>query len=173
VHGFGSGKLVCEDVCQGLANVFSFYAIDLPGSGESLAPKHFQYTLEHFADVLTDFIVMKDLKKLTLVGASLGAAVVRLPLLRNRDELTPRVRLESTWAVGAARPRVVARAVASHHASAPPFAGPLTTDGTRLSFRGGYRRRCESRLGTFFNPSLVRGRAWPPQDRRGDSALRQ
>jgi pimeloyl-ACP methyl ester carboxylesterase len=92
VHGFGSGKLVWEDVCQGLADVFSFYAIDLPGSGESPAPKHFQYTLEHFADVLTDFIVMKDLEKLTLVGASLGAAVVLLALLRNREELTPRVR---------------------------------------------------------------------------------
>jgi pimeloyl-ACP methyl ester carboxylesterase len=92
VHGFGSGKLVWEDVCHGLADVFSFYAIDLPGSGESPAPKHFHYTLERFADVLTDFIVMKDLKKLTLVGASLGATVILLALLRNRDELTPRVR---------------------------------------------------------------------------------
>ena len=92
VHGFGSGKLVWEDVCRGLEDVFSFYAIDLPGSGESPAPKKFHYTLEHFADVLTDFIVMKDLKRLTLVGASLGAAVVLLALLRHRDELTPRVR---------------------------------------------------------------------------------
>ena len=92
VHGFASNKATWRHVCHGLADVFSFYAIDLPGSGESPAPRHFHYTLEHFADVLTDFIIMKDLKKLTLVGASLGAAVILLAVLRNKDELAPRVR---------------------------------------------------------------------------------
>jgi pimeloyl-ACP methyl ester carboxylesterase len=92
VHGFASNKATWRHVCHGLADVFSFYAIDLPGSGESPAPRQFHYTLEHFADVLTDFIIMKDLKKLTLVGASLGAAVILLALLRNKDELAPRVR---------------------------------------------------------------------------------
>src|SRR5713101_135959 len=92
VHGFGSDKFTWRHVCDGLTDVFSFYAIDLPGSGESPAPRHFHYTLENFADVLTDFIIMKDLKKLTLVGTSLGAAVVLLALLRNRDELARRVR---------------------------------------------------------------------------------
>jgi len=92
VHGFGSNKVTWRRVCQGLTDVFSFYAIDLPGSGASPAPRHFHYTLEHFADVLTDFIIVKDLKKLTLVGTSLGAAVVLLALLRNGDELAPRVR---------------------------------------------------------------------------------
>jgi pimeloyl-ACP methyl ester carboxylesterase len=48
--------------------------------------------LEHFADVLTDFIVMKDLKKLTLVGTSFGGAIILIALLRNRDELASRVR---------------------------------------------------------------------------------
>lgn len=92
VHGFGSNKSTWKHVCHGLEDVFSYYAIDLPGSGESPAPRHFHYTLEHFADVLTDFIIMKDLKNLTLVGASLGATVVLLAVLRNRDELGPRVR---------------------------------------------------------------------------------
>jgi pimeloyl-ACP methyl ester carboxylesterase len=92
VHGFGSSKSTWKHVCHGLEDVFSYYAIDLPGSGESPAPRHFHYTLEHFADVLTDFIIMKDLKNLTLVGASLGATVVLLAVLRNRNELAPRVR---------------------------------------------------------------------------------
>ncbi len=92
VHGFTSNKSTWKKVCLGLGDVFSFYAIDLPGSGDSPAPRHFHYTLEHFADVLTDFIIMKDLKNLTLVGASLGATVVLLAVLRNRDELAPRVR---------------------------------------------------------------------------------
>jgi pimeloyl-ACP methyl ester carboxylesterase len=92
VHGFGSSKSSWRHVRHGIRDVFSFYAIDLPGSGESPAPRHFHYTLEHFADVLTDFIIMKDLKKLTLVGASLGASVILLAILRNKDELAPRVR---------------------------------------------------------------------------------
>jgi pimeloyl-ACP methyl ester carboxylesterase len=92
VHGFGSNKSTWRRVCHGLEDVFSYYAIDLPGSGESPAPRHFHYTLEQFADVLTDFIILKDLKRLTLVGTSLGATVILLALLRNRDALAPRVR---------------------------------------------------------------------------------
>jgi len=92
VHGFGSSKFTWKPVCRGLKDIFSYYAIDLPGFGESPAPTHFRYTLEQFAAVLTDFIIMKDLKKVTLIGASLGATVILLALLRNRDELVPRVR---------------------------------------------------------------------------------
>ena len=92
VHGLGSNRLIWRPVCHGLKDVFSYHAIDLPGSGESPAPRHFQYTMEQFADVLTDFIILKDLKKLTLIGASFGATIILLALLRNRDELAPRVR---------------------------------------------------------------------------------
>jgi pimeloyl-ACP methyl ester carboxylesterase len=92
VHGLGSSRASWRDVCHGLRDVFSFYAIDLPGSGETPAPRHFDYTLEHLADVLTDFIIMKDLKRLTLVGTSLGASVILLAILRNKDELAPRLR---------------------------------------------------------------------------------
>src|SRR3984885_886404 len=92
VHGFGSSKSSWRRVCRGLGDVFSFYAIDLPGFGESPAPRHFQYTLEKFADALTDFIKTKDLKKLTLVGTSLGASIILLAVLRNKVELAPRVR---------------------------------------------------------------------------------
>jgi pimeloyl-ACP methyl ester carboxylesterase len=72
VHGFGSNKLIWRDVWEGLRDVFSFHAIDLPGCGESPTPKGFRYTLNRLADLLTDFIVKKDLKNLTLVGSSLG-----------------------------------------------------------------------------------------------------
>jgi pimeloyl-ACP methyl ester carboxylesterase len=92
VHGFGSNKLIWRDVCEGLRDVFSFHAIDLPGCGESPTPKGFRYTLKRLADVLTDFIVMKDLKNLTLVGASLGGTIILLALLRNAHELASRVR---------------------------------------------------------------------------------
>jgi pimeloyl-ACP methyl ester carboxylesterase len=92
VHGFGSDKTSWHALCEGLADVFTCHAIDLPGAGDSPAPRHFRYTLEQFADILTDFVVLKDLRRLTLVGASLGAAVILLALLRHREALSPRVR---------------------------------------------------------------------------------
>jgi pimeloyl-ACP methyl ester carboxylesterase len=92
VHGFGSSKSSWKGVCRGLGDIFSFYAIDLPGFGDSPVPRHFRYTLENYADALTDFIIMKDLRKLSLVGTSLGASVILLAVLRNRIELAARVR---------------------------------------------------------------------------------
>jgi pimeloyl-ACP methyl ester carboxylesterase len=92
VHGFGSSKRVWRDVCEGLRDAFLFHAIDLPGCGGSPAAKGFRYSLKRLADVLTDFILMKDLKNLTLVGASLGGTIILLALLRHADELASRVR---------------------------------------------------------------------------------
>jgi pimeloyl-ACP methyl ester carboxylesterase len=92
VHGFGSNKLAWQALCDLLAGDFTYHAIDLPGSGESPAPRGFRYSLEQLADVLADFIVLKDLRRLTLVGASLGATVILLAMLRNRETLGPRVR---------------------------------------------------------------------------------
>ena len=48
VHGLPSNKLIWRRVCHGLKDVFSCYAIDLPGSGDSSAPRHFQFTIENF-----------------------------------------------------------------------------------------------------------------------------
>jgi pimeloyl-ACP methyl ester carboxylesterase len=91
VHGFGSSKSSWRRVCRGLGDILSFYAIDLPGSASPRRPG-ISSTLENFADALTDFITTRDLKKLTLVGTSLGASVILLAILRNKVELAPRVR---------------------------------------------------------------------------------
>jgi pimeloyl-ACP methyl ester carboxylesterase len=92
VHGFGSSKSDWRRVCGGVGDVFSFYAIDLPGFGETPAPGRFRYTLENFADVLTEFVTIRDFKKLTMVGTSLGASIILLAVLRNRVELATRLR---------------------------------------------------------------------------------
>src|SRR5438552_2255841 len=41
VHGFGSSKFTWRYVCQGLRDSCMYYAIDLPGSGQSTAPESF------------------------------------------------------------------------------------------------------------------------------------
>jgi pimeloyl-ACP methyl ester carboxylesterase len=92
VHGFGSNKSIWKEVCEGLADELSFHAVDLPGAGESPAPRRFRYTLERLADVLTEYILIRDLRNVTLVGASLGGTVILLALIRNREALESRVR---------------------------------------------------------------------------------
>lgn len=91
IHGFGSSKYTWRHVCRGIQDIHSYYAIDLPGSGESPAPSNFQYTLEEFADVIADYIINNNLKNLMLVGASFGGGAVLLALLRHTAELLPRI----------------------------------------------------------------------------------
>ena len=91
VHGFGSSKYTWRAVCAGLGDVFSCHAIDLPGAGESPVPANFNFSLESLSDVLAQYILAGDLKNLTIVSSSLGAAITFLTLLRNVPSLAPRV----------------------------------------------------------------------------------
>ena len=92
LHGFGSSKFTWRHICRALGNTFTYYAIDLPGSGLSPAPIDFDYSLENIADVVTDFIVRKDLRRLSVFGASLGGGIALLSLLRHERELAKRIR---------------------------------------------------------------------------------
>src|SRR4051812_20354431 len=76
IHGFGSSKFTWRHVCLGVRDIFTYYSIDLPGSGASPAPRYFDYSLEHLSDVVCEFIVQKDLSNLTVVGASFGGGVL-------------------------------------------------------------------------------------------------
>ncbi len=92
IHGFGFSKFTWRHVCRSLADTFTYYAIDLPGAGNSPASDDFDYSLETFADLVATFIVRRDLKHLTLVGWSLGGGIALLALLRHRLELLGRVK---------------------------------------------------------------------------------
>jgi len=92
IHGFGFCKFTWRHVCQALADRFTYYALDLPGSGSSPAPHGFEYSLENLSDVVSDFIIAKNLENLTVVGWSLGGGVALLSLLRRSDQLNRRVK---------------------------------------------------------------------------------
>jgi pimeloyl-ACP methyl ester carboxylesterase len=92
IHGFGFSKFTWRHLCQSLGDSFTYYALDLPGSGNSPAPSGFEYSLEELSDVVADFIVRKDLRNLMLVGWSLGGGVALLSLLRHAPELTHRIK---------------------------------------------------------------------------------
>jgi pimeloyl-ACP methyl ester carboxylesterase len=91
VHGFGSSKYTWRSVCAGLTDVFAYHAIDMPGAGSSPAPANFNFALENLSDVLAQYIVSNDLKNLTIVSSSLGAAIAFIAILRNFPSLSTRV----------------------------------------------------------------------------------
>lgn len=91
VHGFGSSKYTWRAVCAGLTDVFSWHAIDLPGAGGSPVPPNFDFSLESLSDVVARYIVSQDLKNLTVVSSSLGAAITFMAILRNHPSLSTRI----------------------------------------------------------------------------------
>jgi pimeloyl-ACP methyl ester carboxylesterase len=92
VHGFGANKWTWRYLSRGMQDTFTYYLIDLPGSGMSPAPKRFNYTIENFADVIAAFIVRKNPHNVTLIGKSLGGGVVLLTMLRHSDDLRTRIK---------------------------------------------------------------------------------
>jgi len=92
VHGFGANKWTWRYLSRGMQDNFTYYLIDLPGSGMSPAPKRFNYTIENFADVIAAFIVRKNLHNVTLIGKSLGGGIVLLTMLRHSDDLRTRIK---------------------------------------------------------------------------------
>lgn len=85
VHGiFGSKKNYRHD-CQKIANVTHtpVYTIDLRNHGQSMHALPFDY--ETLAQDVTDFCEDHGLKKVNLIGYSLGAKICMLTMLQNPD----------------------------------------------------------------------------------------
>jgi pimeloyl-ACP methyl ester carboxylesterase len=64
-----------EYVIPELAKHFTVYAIDLPGHGYSFIDKKAHYDEPYFRSVVIEFIEKLDLKKVTLVGESIGGVL--------------------------------------------------------------------------------------------------
>jgi len=93
VHAYGANKGAWAQLYPGLSDVFSYIAIDLPGSGASPAPTSYAYTLDNLADSLANFIAARQLHNLTIIAHSLGAAITLIAILRHTDLRTRVIRL--------------------------------------------------------------------------------
>ena len=75
IHGF-AGYMECwEDNIMALAQVRKVYTLDLPGCGRSDKPQA-RYSAPYFADFIKDFMITQDVDKATLIGLSMGGAIV-------------------------------------------------------------------------------------------------
>jgi pimeloyl-ACP methyl ester carboxylesterase len=75
LHGFPTSSHMFRNLIPQLADDFHVIAPDLPGFGFSDAPDHstFEYTFEHVAEVMGDFVDQLDLKKFAVYVFDYGA----------------------------------------------------------------------------------------------------
>ncbi len=96
IHGFLSNHHTFDDVAPSLARSFQLVTVDLPGFGgsEKPPPSRFDYTIEAFAEVVTDVIAALQIGRCHVVGHGLGAAIA-LTLASEHPEFVDHLALVS------------------------------------------------------------------------------
>ena len=85
IHGFPFHQEIWDGYVERLSDEFRVITIDLPGFGKS-EPLKSPFTLEQVANTLLDFLRKNDLKKVNIVGHSLGGYVA-LAMVKDSPEL--------------------------------------------------------------------------------------
>jgi pimeloyl-ACP methyl ester carboxylesterase len=75
IHGLGMSSFTWRNLAEPLARRHRVILVDLKGFGNSPKPRDGQYSIYDQARLISSFIIDHDLKKLVLVGNSLGGGV--------------------------------------------------------------------------------------------------
>src|SRR5580704_4648435 len=77
LHGFPTSSRMFRNLIPALADRYHIIAPDYPGFGYSAAPSvdQFDYTFDHLADIIDDFVTQLGLKKYSLYVQDYGAPV--------------------------------------------------------------------------------------------------
>jgi len=111
LHGFGATSYTWRGWIGGLAKEQRVWSIELKGHGSAPAPSDDLYSIHDHADLVRRLILQKDLRKLTLVGHSMGGGVALLVALRLlEEERLERLVLVSSAAYPQRLPRFIALA---------------------------------------------------------------
>ncbi len=86
LHGYGSSSYMWRHWVGDFTARGRVLLVDLKGFGDAPKPDDDRYSPYDFADAVTDFIMEHDLRRLTLVGQSLGGGIALLTALRLLDE---------------------------------------------------------------------------------------
>jgi pimeloyl-ACP methyl ester carboxylesterase len=95
IHGGASDSNDWTGTMTSLGDRFSFYALDLPGYGQS-ERRESGYYLNEFTDFLTGFIDELKLEKPTLVGHSLGGRFCLDTAIKNPERVGKLVLVDTT-----------------------------------------------------------------------------
>ena len=72
IHGFADDKENTYDFAQEISKEYNFYALDLPGFGESFTQPILPYNIENYREWIISWIKSLGLESFHLVGNSLG-----------------------------------------------------------------------------------------------------
>lgn len=86
VHGYGGSSFSWRYWVPALAERGHVVLVDLKGFGAALRPDDGRYAPHHQAELVHRLILQHDLRRLTLIGHSLGGGIVLLTALRLLDE---------------------------------------------------------------------------------------
>ncbi|MEO1262151.1 MAG: alpha/beta fold hydrolase [Bacteroidota bacterium] len=86
IHGLGSNLKGWQKTIDGLRQHFRCLAIDLPGYGNSSQGKY-PFDMSFFAGVVRDFIAALGLRKVVLVGHSMGGQIAMQTVLQNAKSI--------------------------------------------------------------------------------------
>ena len=109
VHGYGASAFSWRYWAPRLAKRAHVVLVDLKGSGSAPKPDDGRYRPEDQAEALHRLILQRDLRRLTIVGHSLGGGIALLLALRFQDEGEGRLA------------RLVLVASAAYEQRLPPF----------------------------------------------------
>jgi len=111
IHGYGASAFSWRYWAPRLAERAHVVLVDLKGSGASPKPDDGLYRPEDQAEALNRLVIQRDLRRLTIVGHSLGGGIALLLALRLQDEEEDRLA------------RLVLVASAAYEQRLPPFVG--------------------------------------------------
>ena len=109
IHGYGASTFTWRYWAPRLAERGHVLMVDMKGSGRAPKPDDGRYAPEHQAELVLRLIARRDLRRLTLVGHSLGGGVALLTALGLREEGAERLE------------RLVVVAGAAYDQRLPPF----------------------------------------------------
>lgn len=95
IHGFPFHQEIWDNYAEKFSDEFRVIRVDLPGFGKSPALKP-SFTLEHVADTLLEFITLKNIQAVNVVGHSLGGYVALGMVKKKPDLFTSLVLFHST-----------------------------------------------------------------------------
>lgn len=109
VHGYGGSSFSWRYWLPALAPRGHVVLVDLKGFGDAPRPDDGRYAPNDQAELVHRYVLQRDLRRVTLVGHSLGGGVALLTALRLLDERPPRLA------------RLVLVAGAAYRQKLPPF----------------------------------------------------
>ncbi len=88
-HGFNS-KYTALELFPSQHQKFNYYALQFPGSNLTKPVKNHKISVIYYAKLLIEFITKNNIKNITLIGKSMGAATAVLAY-KTRPELFKRL----------------------------------------------------------------------------------